>query len=118
MKRLSSDQTLTRGRLNAVTKLRTLLLRYGVLSPQGDHLAADEIRRTVVEEPFSAVFASVLRASRDPGARDVLDDELVDVISRHPAMHDWLDVADEARLNAAKTKIDLIAKKVRVAPPT
>jgi uncharacterized protein (TIGR02646 family) len=115
MKRLSSDPALIRGRLNAVKKLRVFLARYDADVAAGDLAAADEIRRTLVEEPFSAVFATVLRASEDPGARDVLGDALVDVISRHPAMHGWLAAADRARIAAAQPSIAALASRVRVA---
>jgi hypothetical protein len=116
MKRLAADPNLTRGRANACAKLRMFLLRFDTDLAAGDVVSANEIRRVVVEEPFSAVFASVLRASREPGARTVLGDRLVDVLSRHPTMHDWLDVADRARLASAQPSIAALAKRVRVAP--
>jgi len=115
MKRLSSEQALTRGRLNAVNKLRVFLARYDADLSAGDLVAADEIRRAVVEEPFSAVFAFMLRQSMEPGARAVLGDDLVDVISRHPTMHGWLDAADQARHAAAQPSIAALARRVRVA---
>jgi uncharacterized protein (TIGR02646 family) len=115
MKRLSSDQTLTRGRLNAVKKLRVFLARYDADLSEGNFVAAYEIRRAVVEEPFSAVFASILRASMEPNARAVLPDDLVDVLARHPEMHGWLDGADEARIAAAQPSIEALARRVRVA---
>ena len=116
MRRLAVDPTLTRGRANASTKLCMFLLRFDADLAGGDVEGADAIRRMIVEEPFSAVFASLLRASMEPGARAVLGDKLVDVLSRHPAMHDWLAVADRARIASAQPSIAALAKRVRVAP--
>ncbi len=115
MKRLGSDQGLTRGRQNAVTKLRTFLARYDVCRTHGDLVAADEIRRVMVEEPFSAVLASVLRASKESGAREVLGDALVDVLARRPEVYNWLEAADLARIGHAQATITELAKRVRVS---
>lgn len=116
MRRLAADQALTRGRANAMTKLRAFLLRYDAHRAGGDLAAANEIHRVVIEEPFSAVFASMLRASTEPGAREVLGADLVDVFSRRPEMHHWLEVADLARIRDAQPTIEAAAKQVRVAP--
>ncbi len=116
MRRLAADPNLTRGRANAYAKLRLFLARFDADLAAGDVVSANEIRRVVVEEPFSAVFASLLRASLEPGAREVLGDSLVNVLSRHPTMHDWLEVADRARIAAAQPSIARLAKRVRVAP--
>ncbi len=115
MKRLGSDPALTRGRQNAVVKLHTFLARYDLCRAQGDLVAAEEIRRVMVEEPFSAVLASVLRASTEPGAKVVLGDALVEVLARRPEVHGWLDGADLARIEQAQVTIADLAKRVRVA---
>jgi hypothetical protein len=114
LRRLASDQTLARGRHNALMKLRTFLREYDAHHAAGRVGQADEIRRFVVEEPFSAAFAAVLRASTEPGANDVLGEELVAVLSRHPGMRRWLDEADAARAGAVQHEIDTLMKRIRI----
>ncbi len=114
MPRLASEQTLIRGRHNAVVKLHAFLRDYDGHRAQGRIAEADAIRRVVVEEPFSATFAALLRASKEPGAADVLDDDLLAVLSRQPEMYDWLNDADAARADAARTKIEALAKAIRI----
>lgn len=111
---LASDPTLARGRQNAIAKLRYFLREYDTLQAQGRAAEADAIRVYVVEEPFSAAFAAVLRASTEPGAIDVLGEELVAVVSRHTAMHRWLEEADDARAEAARPEIAALARAVRI----
>ncbi len=117
LRRFASEPTLSRGRQNALTKLRMFLREYDTRAANGRTTEADDIRRLVVEEPFSAVFATVLRASAEPGATEVLGEELVAVVSRHPAMHQWLREADEARAEAAKPVMDALATRVRIRIP-
>jgi uncharacterized protein (TIGR02646 family) len=112
--RLASDQALTRGRHLAMLKLRSFLAEYA------DHLAAGrteragEIREVVVAEPFSAVFAALLRAAAEPGARLVLGDDLIKVLSSHPEIHGWLAEADARRHSAATAAIVGTARQIRL----
>lgn len=112
--RLASEPTLIRGRQNAIAKLRIFLRDYDTHIAHGRAAEADVIRRFVVEEPFSAAFAAVLRASTDPGANDVLGEELMAVVARHPSMYQWLQEADHARAEAAKPEITALAKALRI----
>jgi uncharacterized protein (TIGR02646 family) len=112
--RLVDEQTLLRGRHNAFIKLRTLLLDYHLLKAQGQQAKADEIRRAVVEEPFSAVFAAFLRASTESGASDVLGEEVVEILKLIPEVHRWLEDADDARQAAAEPEILALAAQVRI----
>jgi uncharacterized protein (TIGR02646 family) len=114
VRRIASDQTLTRGRQKAIAKLRIFLRDYDTHQAEGRAAEADAIRGVVVQEPFSAAFAAVLRASAEPGATEVLGEELVAVVSRHPAMHRWLREADAARAEAVKQELDELAKAVRI----
>ena len=114
LRRLASDPTLARGRQNAVAKIRVFLREYDTLQSQGRTAEADLIRCFVVEEPFSSAFAAVLRASTEPGATEVLSDELVAMVARYPAMLRWLSEADDARAEAAKPEIAALAKAVRI----
>ena len=114
LRRLKSDPTLARGRWNALGKLRTFLREYDTHEANGRAAEADTIRGVIVEEPFSAVFAAVLRACTEPGAAEVLGAELVGVVSRHPVMHHWLREAGDARVDAAKPEIADLARRVRV----
>ena len=114
VRRLASEPTLTAGRQNAVVKLRSILSNYDRFEASGNCDEADEIRRAVVEEPFSAVFAAVLRATREPGAVDILGEELVAMVSRHPAMHDWLKEADQARAAAVMPALEDYARELRI----
>lgn len=114
VRRLASDPTLARGRQNAVAKIRVFLRDFDMHQAQGQGAEADAIRGVVVEEPFSAAFAAVLRASTEPGATDVLGEELVAIVSRHPAMLRWLQEADDARAEAAGPEITALARAVRI----
>ena len=114
IRRLASDPTLARGRQNAIAKLRTFLRTYDTHQAQGRAMEADAIRSVVVEEPFSAAFAAVLRASTEPGAIEVLGEELVAVVSRHPSMHQWLREADDARAEVAKPDIAALGRSLRI----
>ena len=114
VRRLASDPTLARGRQNAISKLRTFLREYDGHAADGRTVQAEAIRGIVVQEPFSAAFAAVLRASTEPGAAEVLGEELVAMVSRHPAMHQWLKEADDARAEAAKVEIAAIAKALHL----
>ena len=41
-------------------------------------------------------------------------DDLLAVLSRQPEMYDWLNDADAARADAARTKIEALAKAIRI----
>lgn len=112
--RLESNQMLTRGRRNAMVKLRSLLADYDAHRAARRDAEADAVHRAMVEEPFSAVFAAVLRASTEPGAQEVLGAELLAVLSRHPEMDRWLADADEARALDKKADIASIAKLIHL----
>jgi hypothetical protein len=114
VRRLASDPTLARGRQNAIAKLRTFLRDFDTHQAAGRTVESDAIRSVVVEEPFSAAFAAVLRAASEPGAAEVLGEELVAVVARHPTMHQWLKEADNARVEAAKPGIAKLAAAVRI----
>ncbi len=118
VRRIASDPMLTRGRLNAVVKLRSILSNYDRFQASGNSDEAKQIRQAVVQEPFSAVFAAVLRSTKEPGAVDILGKQLVAVISRHPAMHDWLKNADEARVAAAMPEIEGYTRALRSRRPS
>lgn len=114
VRRVASDQILTQGRQLAVAKIRIFLRDFDARQTEGRLEDADRIRGVLVNEPFSAAFAAVLRASREPGATDVLGEELVDVVSRHPTMHRWLKEADDARTAAAMPELAALARAVRI----
>lgn len=114
--RLANDPQLLRGRAMAWAKLRVLLSRYDALTEVGDTPGAEEIRVIVVNEPFSAVFAAMLRMSTEPGASDVLNDtriDLVGVLARRPEVFRWLDDADADRIRAALPEVNELVKSIR-----
>ncbi len=113
--RLASDQALVQGRRNAWMKLHVMLGRYAAHQTAGRQEEADMIRQIVVDEPFSAVFAALLRASTRPGASDLLGPDLSDLLARHPEVHGWLADADRARAEAAQPRLDAKAKRLRIA---
>ncbi len=117
LRRLASDQILARGRRDAFLKLGAFLRDYHALRGAGRDEEARLIRRCVAREPFSAVFAAMLRASREEGAGDVLGDELMAILAHHPEVYDWLRKTDDARVARAKTKVDTLAKSVRIRRP-
>lgn len=117
LRRLASDQVLVRGRRDAFLKLGTFLRDYHSLRVAGRDAEARLIRRCVVREPFSAVFAALLRASREAGAGDVLGDELMTILARHPEMYKWLRKADDKRVARAMTELDTLARSVRIRAP-
>jgi hypothetical protein len=114
VRRVASDQILTQGRQRAVATIRIFLRDFDACQTQGRLEDADQVRRALVNEPFSAAFAAILRASKEPGATDVLGEALVDVVSRHPAMHQWLKEADDARTEAALPELAALARAVRI----
>lgn len=112
--RVAADQNLREGRQNAFAKLRLFLSGYDTALLEGKLAEAEEIRAVVVKEPFSAVFAALLRASQEEGAADVIGVDLLAVLGRHPAMYRWLEEADAARAEAAKPEIAALARAVRI----
>lgn len=112
--RLASDQALTRGRHLAMRKLRSFLGEYADHQAAGRAERASEIREVVVAEPFSAVFAALLRTAAEPGARSVLGDDLMRVLASHPEIHGWLAEADARRHSAAAEAIVGTARQVRL----
>jgi hypothetical protein len=112
--RVAAAQPLVQGRMNALTKIKSCLQVYDQHRAEGRTAEAESIHKALVEEPFSAVFAAVLSASREPGAPDVLGEPLMAVLARHPAMYRWLEEADSARAEAAKQEIDALARAVRI----
>lgn len=82
------------------------------LTERAEHEA--DLHELAVEQPFSDVFAARLRASREPGSRDVLGDAVVDAIYRWPELHTWLPDTDAARHAAVKTELDRFDRAVRI----
>lgn len=76
----------------------------------------DSVRRVVVNDPFSDVFAAVLATLRLPGAREIFFDvpEVVDFVATHPEMDRWLAEADAERWLAAREEISALASRIRV----
>lgn len=109
-------QTRAKGRRNAATRLREFLRLYEEHLAAGRHAEAQELRAILVTEPFSMVFAAVLRTSAQPGARDVLSGDLVDRL-RRLGCSQWLDEADQARWDAAHEELLAEDAKVRVEGP-
>lgn len=112
--RLSRDGSLQKGRMLAWEKLKGWLPRYAEHRLAGRDADADLIRRVLVHEPFSGIFAAVLRAASEPHAVEVLGEALVGVIARHPEMGTWLQDADTARLAEASATLDAHARAIRL----
>lgn len=121
LRRLNSDPDLTRGRRDAVVMIRVLLSEYERCGLTGRDTEAHLIRETLVNRPFRAVFAAVLRAALDPNATEFFSScfgedaarEFLAVLSRHPQMHAWLDGADAARIEGSQPRIEELARAVR-----
>lgn len=115
--RLTRDPQLAIGRAMAWRKLRLFLADYDAAMATGDADAAEELRTIVVNEPFSAVFAAMLRMSREPGAVDVLNDDRLDIVGilgRRPEVFRWLDDADALRVAAVMPEVSRAAATIRV----
>jgi uncharacterized protein (TIGR02646 family) len=74
---------LPQGRRDTLSKLQVLLLDYDDLVRRGDHTAAHERKRTIINEPFPAVLRFLVELSRQPGAELVLRPGVAQAIQRH-----------------------------------
>lgn len=112
--RLAESQTLARGRQGAWAIIRVLLQEYDNAGMKGDATEAERIRELIVNAPFSGVFAWTVHASRQPGAAIVLGDDIVDILTRYPAMSSWLVTADEERFERVRKRVDDLGRSVRL----
>ncbi|HEX6900856.1 MAG TPA: HNH endonuclease [Thermoanaerobaculia bacterium] len=81
--------TLTRGRADAWTALRHLLIRYAALRAQGDAEEARRIETTVRQHPFAGVLAALIRMARGPDAELLIGRDGLQVFAAHPEIRTW-----------------------------
>ena len=82
--------SLLKGRRNAWILLRKLLPCYDQCKTAGLDEEAAEIELAVREQPFSAVFAAVLRIASKPGAELMIGTECIQILQKHPEIATWL----------------------------
>jgi uncharacterized protein (TIGR02646 family) len=81
--------TLTKGRGNAWTSLKHLLVRYAVLKTRGEDEEAERIETAVRTHPFSGVLAALLRIASGPDADLLIDGECLRVLRNRPEIGTW-----------------------------
>lgn len=83
--------TLTKGRGDAWTSVKHLLVRYAVMKTRGEDEEAERIETKIRNQPFAGVFAAFLRMASGPDADLLIDDvECLQVIRSCPEIGTWI----------------------------
>jgi hypothetical protein len=81
--------TLIKGRGDAWTIVKQLLVRYAVMKTRGEDEEAERIETAIRNQPFAGVFAALLRMASGPNADLLIDWECLRVIQSRPEIGTW-----------------------------
>ncbi len=84
-----TGRRLPQGRLDAFGTLQDLTVAYARASQAGETAKAADIQGRMTRYPFSSVLLWLVETAEQPGARNVLDHDVVDAITRHN-LRSWL----------------------------